>query len=165
MRHCIAAFGIILSLQGAALGGLRERSFGQFPTAAPIRVTPRIDIIVPHDEAELLIDGTAVPGTGIFRTFDTAPLESGKTYDFTMTVTWRPNNYTVITRTRTFRFVAGREMTADLTGDDSSDHIVIRYSPDAGPNRERNDQASCGPRRRRGVTNRDAATRVSRSRP
>ncbi|HSQ58791.1 MAG TPA: TIGR03000 domain-containing protein, partial [Gemmata sp.] len=65
------------------------------------------------------------------REFDTPDLESGKSYEYTFTVKWQPNNYTTLTRTKSIDFKAGDDINADLTKADpkNPDKAVIRWVP------------------------------------
>jgi uncharacterized protein (TIGR03000 family) len=96
------------------------------------KVKSKLKIVVPQDDAELLIEGKATKPTGGTREFETPELEVGKPYEYTFSVTWRPNNYTVLTRTKSLEFKGGEEViTADLTKADpkNPDKAVIRWVP------------------------------------
>jgi uncharacterized protein (TIGR03000 family) len=84
-----------------------------------------------EDDAELIVDGTPLKGTGKERSFKTPPLEVGKKFEYTVTAKWEPNNYTKITRKRKAVVEAGKTTTLDLTKADPKqpDDIVIRYVP------------------------------------
>ena len=92
-------------------------------------VKTKLKITVPQDDAELLIEEKATKATGKVREFETPPLESGKMYEYAFKVSWRPNNYTIITRNKAVTFKAGEELTIDLTKDDAKDKAVIRFVP------------------------------------
>lgn len=92
-------------------------------------VKSRIKVTVPQDDAELKIEDKATKATGMAREFETPPIEMGKEYEYKFTATWRPNNYTVITRNKTVKFKGGEEIVADMTKDDPNDRAVIRYVP------------------------------------
>lgn len=91
----------------------------------------KIKITVPQDDAELMIEGKATKPTGVTREFETPELDAGKVYEYTFSVTWRPNNYTVLTRSKTLDFKAGDDIVADLTKADpkNPDKAVIRWVP------------------------------------
>src|SRR5688572_853104 len=63
------------------------------------RVASRVAITVPAEDAELTVNGAAVPGSGMSRTFDTGLIAEG-THKYTVSVTWEPNTYTKMTRTK-----------------------------------------------------------------
>src|SRR6185436_1702705 len=65
----------------------------QAPAAVERRLTSRLVITVPSEEAELVVNGLAIPGVGTSRTFETEPLAPG-THQHTFTVAWEPNTYT-----------------------------------------------------------------------
>ena len=94
-------------------------------------VRSRITVTVPQEDAELLMNGTLVNSTGeaVIRTFESAPLESGKVYTYEFTANWSPNTYTVITRNETLQFRGGDTVSIDLTKDDPTDRARIRYVP------------------------------------
>ena len=94
----------------------------------------KLKITVPQDDAELMIEGkmTKIPKeNATVREFETPELEVGKLYEYTFSVTWRPNNYTTLTRTKSLEFKGGDNIDADLTKADpkSPDKAVIRWVP------------------------------------
>jgi uncharacterized protein (TIGR03000 family) len=80
---------------------------------------------------QLKVEGTPTKQSGTSRLFVSPPLEAGKTYVYTLTGTWEPNNYTTITRSREVTVRAGQEVEVDLRKPDDQwpDKIVIRYVP------------------------------------
>jgi uncharacterized protein (TIGR03000 family) len=118
------------SLLGAGLifGAFFTSSFAQ---EKPKAAKSKIKVTVPDKNAELKIDGKATTTTGLERGFDTPELEAGKKYKYDFLITWRPNNYTVITRERTVEFLAGDDVVVDLTKEspDKTDRAEIRYVP------------------------------------
>jgi uncharacterized protein (TIGR03000 family) len=89
----------------------------------------RIKVTLPQEDAELKIEDKPTKATGKTREFETPPIEVGKEYEYKFTASWRPNNYTVITRNKTVKFKGGEEIVADMTKDDPNDRAVIRYVP------------------------------------
>jgi len=91
----------------------------------------KLKITVPQDDAELQIEGKATKPTGTVREFETPDLDLGKAYEYTFSVTWRPNNYTVLTRTKSVEFKGGALIDVDLTKADAKnpDKAVIRWVP------------------------------------
>jgi uncharacterized protein (TIGR03000 family) len=94
----------------------------------------KLKITVPQDDADLLIEGkaTKVPKENpTVREFEVPELEVGKLYEYTFSVTWRPNNYTVLTRTKSIEFKGGDDVSADMTKADpkNPDKAVIRWVP------------------------------------
>jgi uncharacterized protein (TIGR03000 family) len=83
---------------------------------------------VPTDSAELVVNGSPVAGAGTSRTFETASLPPG-THRYTFAVTWDPNGYTKITRTKTVELRAGERVRVDLTVEDPADRIRVIYVP------------------------------------
>lgn len=162
MHRFVAAFGIVIGLQGLALpasvradgagpasvqpvpagvagvrpGGLMAPD-GRFegPSRSPSAAAPaatarsRFSVTVPTDDAELLVDGVVAKGTGGVRVVQSAPLERGKRYEFTFAVTWWPNGYTHITRSKTVPFAGGDAVSVDLTADEGHDRAEVRYIP------------------------------------
>ena len=102
---------------------------GAAQAAAPARVTSRMAVTVPHVDAELVVDGRAVPGSGLQREFETPPLERGVAYKYAVAATWQPNTYTTMTRTKTVSFRAGERIVIDLTIDDPADRVRVLYVP------------------------------------
>lgn len=91
----------------------------------------KLKITVPQDDAELQIEGKATKPTGTTREFETPELEPGKAYEYSFSVTWKPNNYTTLTRTKSVEFKGGDDITVDLTKADpkAPDKAVIRWVP------------------------------------
>lgn len=69
--------------------------------------------------------------TGPVREFITPELDPAKEYEYKFTITFGPNNYTVITRTKNVVFKAGAPVVVDLTKPDpaSPDAVKIRWVP------------------------------------
>ena len=96
---------------------------------APSTVTTLVTIAVPTHDTELEIDGRAISGSGLSRTFVTPPLAIGRTYQYKVIARWAPNTYTNITRTKVVSVRPGERLTIDLTIDDPNDRVVVRYVP------------------------------------
>ena len=118
-----------------ALGGVApalrtapERTALQSTASLERRQTSRIVVTVPADDAELVVNSEAVGGQGASRTFQTAPLVGG-THRYTFTVTWKPNPYTTMTRTKTVAFRAGETVRVNLTVEDPADRVRVIYVP------------------------------------
>lgn len=131
VRRFIAAVGIVVAFESAALGDPLhgQRSDQATRTAALLEARSRIRMALPSEDAELSVEDALVNGAGSFREFDTPPLEADRTYKYKIVVRWRPNNYTIITRSKTVEFRAGTPVTVDLTIDDPTDQVQIRYVP------------------------------------
>src|SRR5688572_16294154 len=101
------------------------------PVQAPVPATSRtlLAMTVPSADSEVEIDGTVIPGTGISRTYETAPLAVDRTYQYKVTAKWQPNTYTNMSRTKVVTFRPGQHVTIDLSIDDPSDRVVVRYVP------------------------------------
>ena len=92
-------------------------------------VTSRMAITVPQTDAELVVEGRPVPGSGLSREVETPPLKAGVTYKYSVAATWKPNAYTTMTRTKTVSFRAGAPVAVNLTVDDPADKVVVSYVP------------------------------------
>lgn len=90
-------------------------------------VESRLRVVVPDVDAELLVDDRPAVGTGIVREILLPSRQSGTVSEHELTASWRPNTYTIITRSTTLRVWAGETANVDLTSDDRSDRIRIRY--------------------------------------
>ena len=97
-------------------------------TASLERRTSRITVTVPADDAELVVNGETIRGDGASRTVETAPLAAGP-QRYTVTVTWKPNTYTTMTRSKTLELRAGEMVNVDLTVDDPTDRVRVIYHP------------------------------------
>jgi uncharacterized protein (TIGR03000 family) len=123
-----------LAFAVAALSAPAARSFAQEKKQEKTdakKVKSKLKIKVPQDDAELMIEGKATKPTGDVREFETPEIDQGKLYEYSFSVTWRPNNYTVLTRTKTVEFKGGEDVTVDLTKADEKnpDKAVIRWVP------------------------------------
>jgi uncharacterized protein (TIGR03000 family) len=92
------------------------------------RLTTRIVVTVPADDAELVVNGQAVLGAGASRTFQTTAADDG-THQYTVAATWKPNGYTTMTRTKTVSFRGGEPGRVDLSVDDPADRVRVIYVP------------------------------------
>jgi uncharacterized protein (TIGR03000 family) len=126
----VFGFGFVVIAALAALTALTAKPVAAQPAKG---VKSKITVTVPQDDAELQIEKKVMKTTGKTREFDTPDLEPNKMYLYEFVATWRPNNYTVITRTRTEKFVAGANVVIDLTKEpkdgDPMDKAVIRFVP------------------------------------
>jgi len=95
------------------------------------KVKSKLKITVPQDDADLMIEGKKTAPTGTTREFETPEIDSGKAYEYSFSVTWRPNNYTTLTRTKNIEFKGGDAVDVDLTKEDKKnpDKAVIRWVP------------------------------------
>jgi len=109
--------------------GLTALASHPAPAQQPAGTKSKLKAIVPLDNAELSIEDRAMKTTGKVREFEIPAVDAGKTYEYALKATWRPNNYTVITRTKTVTFKGGEDVTVDLTKDDPKDRVVIRFVP------------------------------------
>src|SRR5205807_482714 len=93
--------GIVLVVGLAAVQGCKT------PPGKPIA----LKVLVPHDDAKVLVDGKLMDGKGGERTITTTT-EAGQDH-VVVTATWEPNNYTTITRPRKIAWQDGT-ITVDL---------------------------------------------------
>lgn len=98
-------------------------------TATTPRVTSRMSVTVPHVDAELVVEGRTIAGSGQSREAETPPLERGVTYKYSVAARWQPNPYTTMTRTKTVLFRGGEPIAVDLTVDDPADRVRVVYAP------------------------------------
>ena len=98
-------------------------------STAPVerRLTSQIAVTVPADDATLVVNGETITGSGTSRAFETPALNARRTQRYTFTVTWKPNTYTTITRTKTVSFRAGEPVRVDLTVEDPGDRVRVIY--------------------------------------
>jgi uncharacterized protein (TIGR03000 family) len=105
-----------------------ERVARQSTASVERRLTSRIVVTVPVEDAELVVNGVTIGGNAASRSFETAPLNAG-THQYTFTVKWMPNSYTTMTRSKTVAFRAGEAVRVDLTVDDPADRVRVIYVP------------------------------------
>jgi uncharacterized protein (TIGR03000 family) len=126
----VFGFGFVVIAAVAALTALTAKPVA---AQAPKGLKSKITVTVPQDDAELQIEKKTMKTAGKVREFDTPELEPKTMYEYEFIATWRPNNYTVITRTRVEKFVAGDNVVIDLTKEpkegDPRDKAVIRFVP------------------------------------
>jgi uncharacterized protein (TIGR03000 family) len=117
-----------------ALLGLLLTGGAAFTQEKTEKKSATIKIVLPeslYKPAEVRIENVLTKQTGSERTFQTPPLDVGKTYTYKIEATIEPNNYTKIIRTREITFKAGEELTVDLRKKDAKipDDVRIRYVP------------------------------------
>ncbi len=122
MTRIIVLCGLIATL---ALAGASASPQPGLAQSATIRV------LVPQDDAKLLIDDKATVQKGEDRLFITPELPAGRAFCYTLTAKWWPNNYTEVIRTRTIEVKAGRETLVDLRAENPKqpDDFRIRFVP------------------------------------
>lgn len=122
--------GFILVVLVSLLASLTGRAaFAQQPANT---TRTKVKTTVPQDDAELFIEGKLTRTAGKVREYDTPDLEPGKKYLYEFKVVWKPNKFTTLTRTRTVKFVAGDDLTVDLTAPlptDTAD-VAVKPAPD-----------------------------------
>lgn len=91
----------------------------------------QLKVLVPQADAKLTIEGKATNQTGAVRTFKSPPLNPNGKFSYTLKVTWEPNNYTKITRTRVEKVEPGKDIEIDMRKADArfKDDIVVRFVP------------------------------------
>jgi uncharacterized protein (TIGR03000 family) len=113
----------------AAPGRAHVAARAQAPAPATSQSTSRLTVTVPNPDSQVVVDGTAVPGQGTSRVFETPPLKPDVTYHYTVTVEWSPNAYTTMTRTKKVAVRAGMAVEVDLTASDPGDRVRVIYVP------------------------------------
>jgi uncharacterized protein (TIGR03000 family) len=100
----------------------------QGAATAERRLTSRVVLTVPAEDAEVAVNGKVLAGAGSSRAFETGPLDAGM-HRYTFSVTWKPNTYTTMTRTKVVAFRAGDAVQVDLSAEDPSDRVRVIYVP------------------------------------
>ncbi|MCU0705979.1 MAG: TIGR03000 domain-containing protein [Fimbriiglobus sp.] len=119
--------GFILVVLVSLLASLTGVAAAQPPASPSTR--SKVKVNVPQDDAELLIEGKPTRTAGKNREYDTPDLEPGKKYLYEVKVVWKPNKFTTLTRTRVVKFVAGEEVTVDLTTPQPTDTADVLLKP------------------------------------
>jgi uncharacterized protein (TIGR03000 family) len=122
----------VVAAAAAMLLSLDVTAWAQAAQAAPApasEVRSRFTVSVPRNDAMLFVEGSPADPVGWERVVETGPLVPGRAYTYTFVVSWRPNNYTALTRTRTVSFTAGDDLQVDLTRDEGNDRAQVRYVP------------------------------------
>jgi uncharacterized protein (TIGR03000 family) len=110
--------------QSVPFSSTRSAALG--PIASAAQTVARISATVPQDDAELLIDGELRNGTGLVREV-AWPRPAGAPAEVTVAARWRPNNYTVMSRSVRVHLAAGEAAAVDLSKDAPGDTAQIRY--------------------------------------
>ncbi|HEU4693932.1 MAG TPA: TIGR03000 domain-containing protein [Vicinamibacterales bacterium] len=120
----------LLALEGIAPARptLPERTALQSTASLDSARTSRISVTLPADDAVLVVNGETIRGDGASRTVETVPPNAGA-HRYTLTVTWEPNTYTKMTRTKTIELRAGETVSVDLAVDDPTDRVRVIYHP------------------------------------
>lgn len=115
----------------AGLPAPPPQAAAQAAQAAPVerRLTSRVVVTLPADDAELAVDGETIAGQGSSREFTTPPLDAGSDRRVTFTATWMPNTYTTMTRSKTVAFRAGETVRVDLAVEAPGDRVRVIYVP------------------------------------
>ena len=113
--------GILTSTVGGA--SLSAQAATAVATASQVRVT------LPQEDAELSVDGQTIEGTGTSRTIALSGGTQGAARQHTFSVTWQPNTYTTITRSKTVSLRTGAPAVVDLTVEDPADRVRVIYVP------------------------------------
>ena len=100
----------------------------QTGTVVESRLSSRVVVALPADDAELAVEGETIAGQGSLREFATPPLVAGE-HRLTLTATWAPNTYTTMTRTKTVTFRAGEMVRIDLSVEAPDDRVRVIYVP------------------------------------
>ena len=88
----------------------------------------KLKVIVPQEDAEILVNQKKIKGEGKERTISVTKTPKGKDHH-TVTASWEPNNYTKFTRTRKVPIDSKGPVTVDLTKAYDTEKIKIRYVP------------------------------------
>lgn len=123
----VLCLAFILPLTSVAAAHARPQAPAPAATAGDVRT--RIQITVPDQTAELTVDGRKVEGVGDTREIETARLRRGAKGTTTISVMWKPNGYTEMTRTKEVGFVAGEPLRVDLSKESPDDRVKVIYVP------------------------------------
>ena len=106
----------------------RECSEPQSSASAECRLTSRFIVTMPAMYADLELNDAVIEGEGQTRTFDSELIDAGN-HRYVFKVTWKPNSYTTITRSKTVEFRGGETVNVDLSVDDPTDRVHVIYVP------------------------------------
>jgi uncharacterized protein (TIGR03000 family) len=102
----------------------------QQPVQPTSGVKSKVKVTVPQDDAELYVEQKKTSTIGKIREFDTPDnLKAGTGYVYEFKVTWKPNKFTTMTRTRVVKFTAGNEVLVDFTQPSADDKAVVTLAP------------------------------------
>lgn len=83
-------------------------------TTLPAANCCRVDVILPHAEAELWVNQTKTQSSGANRTFETPELAAGKEFRYELVARWQ-NNGTARSDTRAVVVTSGQSVVVDFT--------------------------------------------------
>ncbi len=128
-RACLllVAFGLVAPGAAAQITPSREAAVRREPLEAQLRerTGTAIRVLVPQEDAEISIDGVAVPGSGVIRQI----VHRTTRAVVQITVTWRPNTYTTMSRSSALSIGGQPSVVADLTTVTPADRAEVRYVP------------------------------------
>ncbi len=94
---------------------------GQEPAPQRLLRTPlsnakcaRVELALPHPDADVWLNATAMKGTGTERAFESPELETGKTYQYEVVARWQQDGREKA-ESRTITVAAGQTVVADFT--------------------------------------------------
>jgi uncharacterized protein (TIGR03000 family) len=129
MRLLTTVLSVSVSVSGLVLTGHVEARAAQAAAAVRAPVASEITVRLPRIDTEVSLDGQLQEGSGADRKIETPPVEPGREVEYQISAKWRPNNYTVMTRTRVVRVRGGDRVTVDMTEDGPDDRAEIRFVP------------------------------------
>jgi len=85
-----------------------------YAPAAPVAPAPRVQVVVPNPEAQLVIGGAKMESLGMVRMFELPPVEQGKSDTYKVTATWVENG-SMMTDVRKVAVTTGSVASVDFT--------------------------------------------------
>src|SRR5688572_21321711 len=128
LRPAMERVAVLVGREQVALRAGGARAALQATASAERRLTSRVVVTLPADDAQLMVNDAEIPGAGESRSFETGPLAPG-THQYTFTVTWEPNSYTTMTRSKVVAVRGGETLNVDLTVEDPADRVRVIYVP------------------------------------
>jgi uncharacterized protein (TIGR03000 family) len=122
-------FALVLPLASTAGCASATAAGAQTATTTAAAVASHMSITMPQEDADLLVDGQPVDGSGAFRMVPLRTVRRGTRVKTVVTAQWKPNGYTEMTRTKEVQFTAGDEVTVDLSLEDPNDRVKVIYVP------------------------------------
>ena len=127
---CLALLTSIVVAPACAARQPAQTQAAPQATSAPADVaSPRINVTMPQDDAELLVNGEKVDGSGTYRIVDTRTIGKDVRGNATVVALWKPNGYTEMTRTKDVQLAAGGPVSVDLSSADPNDRVKVIYVP------------------------------------
>lgn len=114
MTPPVYGYGLFALGYGSPFPRLATPNVSVRPIMSPTANCCRVDVRMPHPEAELWVNQTKTGTSGAERTFETPDLASGKEFRYELVAKWKQDG-TEVTSTRSVTVASGTSVSVDFT--------------------------------------------------